>query len=58
MKVDVLNVTDNDELIAFDTSGTIDPTTKQFVPSSTFGNATDADYQTPRTFLLTVGLQF
>jgi outer membrane receptor for ferrienterochelin and colicin len=56
VKVDVLNVTNNDELISFDTSGTIE--NGNFLPSSTFGSATDADYQLPRSFLLTLGLQF
>jgi outer membrane receptor protein involved in Fe transport len=58
IKVNVINVLNNNEMISFDTSGTIDDTTGQFAPSGTFGNFTEADFQTPRTFLVTLGLQF
>ena len=81
IKLDVHNVLDNDELIAFDTSGvalveggvpTSDPAldqnddgiidgtgTLRFDPGDNFGEArSEFDYQAPRTYLVTVGLQW
>jgi hypothetical protein len=62
VKLDVTNLLDNDELVTFDTSGTAEERENGqlvFVPSSTFGEAQGAaNYQAPRAYLLTVGLQF
>ncbi len=63
IKLNVQNVTDEDELIAYRTSGTLSTDASGNVvgwsPTSTFGQArSPLDYQTPRTFQLTVGVQF
>ncbi|NJN64446.1 MAG: hypothetical protein HC882_05915 [Acidobacteria bacterium] len=65
MKLNVVNVLDNDTPTAIDTFGFIDldPTTGfpngGWIPGSTFGTpVTAADYQTPRSFLITIGLEY
>jgi hypothetical protein len=62
LKLDVRNATNNDSLIAFDTSGSAasGPGGQLvFAPSSTFGQATGpGSYQVPRTYLVTLGLKF
>lgn len=61
-KLDVSNLLDNDALLSFDTSGTAETTDDGrlfFQPSATFGRAQGArDYQLPRTYLVSLGLQF
>jgi hypothetical protein len=63
LKVNVLNVTDNDELTSFNTSGTVSLPDANgnffFIPGANFGRArSELDYQLPRTFTVTAGLEW
>jgi len=61
VKVDALNVTNQDTLTSFQTTGETvsDGTFDRWAPSPTFGTIQNEDnYQTPREWLLTVGIQF
>ena len=61
-KVNVLNVLNNDGQISYSTSGsstTNDAGQLVWVPSGSFGAVTSQNnYQTPRTYLFTLGIQF
>jgi len=61
LKVDALNFTNESTLTTFQTTGSVDNTgtIPQWQPASSFGRVrNDLDYQVPRTWLFTVGLQF
>ena len=62
--VQILNVLDNDSLVAFQTNGTAEETSPgsgvyEFVEGANFGNSRSAaDYQPPRRFRFSVGLRW
>jgi hypothetical protein len=61
VKIDALNVTNQDTLTSFQTTGEVvdDGTFTIWTPSPEFGTIQSEDnYQTPREWLLTVGIQF
>jgi hypothetical protein len=61
LKVDALNFTNEDTLTTFQTTGSVnnDGTFPQWEPSSNFGRIrNENDYQVPRTWLFTIGVQF
>jgi hypothetical protein len=69
VKFDIQNITDNDELVTFKTGGTAQPGpggVLDFVPNVdpetglvTYGDPVDElSYQTPRSFFVTLGLNF
>jgi hypothetical protein len=61
VKIDALNVTNQDTLTSFQTTGEVvdDGTFTSWTPSPEFGTIQSEDnYQTPREWLLTVGIQF
>jgi len=61
-KLDVLNATNQDNLISFRTGGSAVVNTagvEQWQPNSTFGTpSSERNYQTPRTYLISAGLNF
>ena len=61
-KINVLNVLNNDAQTSFTTSGSASEGPGgelEWSPSSSFGNVTSQNnYQTPRTYLFTLGVQF
>lgn len=61
-QVNVINVTNNDELVAFNTGGRVEPNANGvlvFVPGGNFGKPrSDLDYQTPRSYFVSVGLNW
>jgi hypothetical protein len=62
LKVDVINVTNNDELIAFNTGGSVVDNGNGilvFQPGAAFGTPRNKlDYQTPRSYFLAFGVEF
>jgi hypothetical protein len=62
VKLDVTNITDNDSLKAHDVGASAQTNAAGqlvWVPSSSFGRVRNQlDYQTPRTYLVTLGLNF
>jgi hypothetical protein len=62
VKVDVLNVTNNDELTSFNTGGSVVDNGNGvlvFQPGALFGQATSkANYQLPRSYFLAFGIEF
>ena len=62
VKINALNVLDNDELISFGTAGSAGTNAAGVLvwnPASSFGRiSSQANYQTPRTYLLTLGIEF
>ena len=61
LKVDALNFTNESTLTTYQTTGSVDNsgTIPQWQPSTNFGRVrNDLDYQVPRTWLFTIGLQF
>lgn len=62
VKINALNVLDNDTLLSYNVNGgtsTNAAGTDVWAPGGSFGNITSQfNYQTPRTFLLTLGLEF
>jgi hypothetical protein len=62
VKISAINLLDNDQLLSYNVSGgsTINAAgTRVWVPGGSFGGGiTEASYQTPRSYLVTVGIEF